>query len=450
MPCKDYACVFEWRYGSAEMRGLFSRDNIVETMKFVEVALAEALGEAGVAPPSVAEELKVAAEKVTAEMVYEEEKRTGHDIAALVFLLGRFSSKEASRWVHFGATSYDIVDTAWAVILREAIGIVKEKLKMIAERLSSIALKDLPMPGRTHGQHATPITLGFKVANYIYELGRSYGRICDLEKRLLLVKLGGATGTMASWGEKGLKVREGVAKKLGIGYHIISTQVAPRDGIAELISSFAILASQLERFAVEVRELARPEIGELWEERGERIGSSAMPHKANPVTAERISGLSRILRSLASGAFENIILWHERDLSNSSFERFLLPHSFLIMDQILEDMIGLLDRLAYDPERMRINLHAANDIEMAEALMNELILAGLTREEAYNASKEASRIALEKGLRLWEAACSINKVRELLGCDSLKRVLNPEGYVGLSERLAKDAIKYFNEQARKC
>ncbi len=448
----NHLCVFEWRYGSQEMRHLFSRENIINVMKYVEISLVEALNDVGIAPSEAVKDVKKAVDKVTADMVYDEEKRTGHDIAALVFLLGRFSSREAARWIHFGATSYDIVDTAWVIIFNKALGIIKNKLKSVIKRLSDLALKTLnvPMPGRTHGQHATPITLGFKLANYVYELSRSYERICDLEKRLLLVKFGGATGTMASWGKNGLNLRESFAKKLGMRYHIITTQIAPRDGIAELVSSLAILASQFDRFAVEVRELARTEIGELWEARGEAIGSSAMPHKANPVTAERISGLSRALRSLVSGALENIVLWHERDLSNSSFERFLVPHVFLMTDQILDDMAALLDRLAYDPEKMRNDLHMTNDVVTAEALMNELILKGLAREEAYKLSQKASKIALNRGLKLWEAACSMDVVKKLLECSKLREILNPEKYIGLSKELVTEAVKYSSGILRKC
>ncbi len=448
----EHVCVFEWRYGSPEMRRLFTRENIIDTMKLVEVTLVEALSEVGIAPPGIAEDVKRAAKRVTAQMVYDEEKRIGHDIAALVFLLGKYSGKEAARWIHFGATSYDIVDTAWVLILKEALSIIKRKLASIIDKLSDIAMKtsNVPMPGRTHGQHATPITFGFKLANYVYELTRSFERICDLEKRLLLIKIGGATGTMASWGDKGLKLRDVVSKKLGVGYHIISTQIAPRDGFAELIATLAILASQLDRFAVEVRELARPEIAEVWESRGESVGSSAMPHKANPVTAERISGLARALRTLVSGSMENMVLWHERDLSNSSFERFLLPHALLIIDQMLEDMKVLLSRLSFDPQKMKKDLHISNDVVTAEALMNELILKGLTREEAYKISQRASKLALNKGIKLWEAACTLEEVQRLLDCDKLKDLLDPEKYTGLSEILTEGTIKYSKEKIKKC
>ncbi len=450
---EDRVCAFDWRYGSDEMRRLFLRENLIGTMKKVELALLESMAEIGLVPKDAVEAVRSSLNKVTAEMVYSEEKKTGHDIATLVFLLGKYSGREAARWIHFGATSYDIVDTMWALIFREALKIVKKKVRSVIEKLESLAIEtsEIPMPGRTHGQHATPITLGFKLANYIYEISRSYDRICDLEKRILLVKLGGATGTLASWNKEGLKLREVFARKLGLRYHIISTQIAPRDFIAETACVLSILASQLDRFAVEVRELARPEIGEVWEARGETIGSSAMPHKANPVTAERISGIARALRSLVTGSLENIVLWHERDLSNSSYERFLIPHMFLMIDQVLEDTLSLLSRLRYDPERMKRNLHLTNDVVTAEALMNSLIVeGGLTREEAYKISQKVSKIALSENISFWKAACSLKDVKEKLNCEALKEKLNPENYIGLSSILVKEVIKYSKTILSKC
>lgn len=445
-------CVFEWRYGSREMRRLFSRENIVATYKRVELALLEALAEAGIAPWEAVEQLRRALDNVSADEVYSEERRTGHDIVSLVFLLARRSGGEAARWIHFGATSYDIVDTAWAVILRDALSIIKRRLAGVIGRLSELAVKHsgLVMVGRTHGQHAVPVTLGFKLANYTYELARSYERICDLERRLLRVKLGGATGTMASWGERGLLVRRKLAGKLGLEPHVISTQVAPRDGFAELAAVAAILASQLDRLAVEVRELSRPEIGEVWEDRGGFVGSSAMPQKRNPVTAERVSGMARFIRSLLQGFMENIVLWHERDLSNSSFERAALPHLLLALDQTLIDTLSLLERLRFSPESMRRNLYLEQGTVTAEKLMNLLIERGLTREEAYRLSREASARALAEGRPLWRVAAEMSEVSRLVDAKTLEEELAPEKYLGPVERLVEDAVNYAAQAVKRC
>lgn len=446
-------CVYEWRYGSQEMRQIFSRDNMVETYKRVELALLESLVELGVAPPGTLDEAKKAASELSAALVYEEEKKRGHDIASLVFLMGRLGGEEAARWIHFGATSNDVIDTAWALVIRDALSIIKKRLRLLIEKLVTLAEKHryTVMPGRTHGQHATPITLGFKIANYVYELARSYERICDAEKRVLRAKLGGATGTMASWHGYGLELRKVFASKLGLEPHIVATQVAPRDGFAELAAVLAILASTLDRFAVEIRELARPEIHELWEERGSAIGSSAMPQKANPVTAERISGLARIARSLVHVFLENMVLWHERDLTNSSSERVAIPHLFLTIDQILIDANNLVDRLRVDRDKMKRNLYLTMATATTEALMNLLIQrAKLGREEAYSLARKAAQKALQDQKPLWIAASELPEIRKHLEGVDLEEVLRPENYIGEAPRLVSEATGYARAVLEKC
>ncbi|MET1129163.1 MAG: adenylosuccinate lyase, partial [Thermoproteota archaeon] len=398
------------------------------------------------------EEALEGAQRVSAEDVYREEGRLGHDVAALVFLMGRHGGAEAARWLHYGATSYDIVDNAWSLLVRDALALVKRRLRRVVEKLSELAdrYRGTPMPGRTHGQHATPITLGFKLANYVYELARSYERICCAEKRVLRVKLGGATGTMAAWKGYGLELRRRLAEKLGFEPHPIATQVAPRDGLAELASALAILASVLDRFALEVRELSRPEIGELWEDRGRAIGSSAMPQKSNPVTAERICGLARVARALVHVFLENVVLWHERDLTNSSSERIAIPHLFLTVDQMLLDTERLLERLRVDEDRMRRNLYLTKATTTTEALMNKLIEAGLSREKAYALAREAAAKALREGTMLWEAAKAIPEVAERLGNVDLEEALKPENYVGEAARLVDEALSYARKAVSSC
>ncbi|MEM2527784.1 MAG: adenylosuccinate lyase, partial [Ignisphaera sp.] len=349
-------CVLEWRYGSEEMRNLFKSDNIVKRFLEVEKALIVSLAKAGIAPERCIDTISRCSEEVSAEDVYVKERELGHDIASLAYILGERCG-ECGRYVHLGATSYDIVDTAWALVIGDALSIVLARLKHIIEKIVDMSIKyaDVVMVGRTHGQHALPITFGFKLANYAYEFSRSYERLCECRKRVVRGKMGGAVGTMAAWGDKGLVVERYAMEYLGLDPHTISTQVAPRDGFAELVANLAILASQLDRFALEVRELSRPEIGEVYEA-VKRIGSSTMPHKRNPVIAERISGLAKVLRGFVSVALENIPLMHERDLTNSSSERILLPHTFLVIDQMLMDMERLLTILSIDENAMKKNL----------------------------------------------------------------------------------------------
>jgi adenylosuccinate lyase len=257
----EHICVFEWRYGSEEMRRLFLAESIVKRYIDVEVAVMRGLEEAGIAPRGCAEAMRRCVEGVRPEEVYEREAVTGHDIASLAYIIGERCG-ECGRFAHLGATSYDIVDTAWALIIRDALRIVKERLWRVVEMLIEYAerYRDVVMVGRTHGQHAVPITLGFKFANYIYELSRSLERLCEAEKRIVRSKVSGAVGTMAAWGGRGLVVESVASKMLGLEPHTISTQVAPRDSFAELVTDLAILASQLDRFALEVRELSRTEM----------------------------------------------------------------------------------------------------------------------------------------------------------------------------------------------
>ncbi|MEZ0248368.1 MAG: adenylosuccinate lyase [Thermoproteus sp.] len=372
---------FDWRYGTQEVRSIFAPRSFVEAYLEVERALVCALEELGVAERGCCE--AVGRARVEPEEVYELERKTGHDIFSLVALL---EERSGCRFVHYGATSNDVIDTTWALLTRRAIGVVKRKAREIGEILAQLArrYRGLEMVGRTHGQWAEPITLGFKFANYYYELHIACRQL-SLAEDLMRAKIGGAVGTMASWGELGPSLRELVAKRLGLPYHPISTQVAPREAFAVLASALAVLASVFERLAVEVRELSRPEIGEVVERGG---GSSAMPHKANPTTSERIVSLARYVRALVNVALDNVALWHERDLTNSANERVWIPEAFLAVDEILEGAKKVLQTAHIDEARIRENLERALPYMLTEFHMNEMIRGGASRAEAYRKAKE--------------------------------------------------------------
>ncbi len=391
-------CPFEWRYGTDEMRGVFSVGSLVESYLAVERALVCALEELGIADKGCCDAVQKA--KVEPEDMYALERELGHDILSLVMLLER---KSGCRYVHFGATSYDVVDTAWALLVRRATEIVRERARELGGVLAEYARKyaDLPMVGRTHGQWAEPITLGFKFANYYYELATAMGHLCYAVGQIK-AKLGGAVGTMASWGDLGPELRRRVAELLGLEYHPISTQVAPRGPMALLAAAIAIVAGVLERLAVEIRELSRPEIGELRELGG---GSSAMPHKANPTLSERVTSLARLARALVGPPMENIALWHERDLTNSANERVWIPHIFLILDEMMVSMIRVLRGLRIDVERIERNYREALPYMASEQYMNSLIRSGMSREAAYKASREA-----RPGIRV-----ELGPIRQLIG-----------------------------------
>lgn len=441
-------CPLEWRYGSEEMRDLFRVEHVVGRYVDVEVAIMVGLEEAGLAPRGCAEVLRKCSDELEASEVYRREASLGHDIASLTYILGERCG-ECGRYVHLGATSYDVVDTAWALVIRDALGVVKRKLREVVGALSKLAMehRDTLMVGRTHGQHALPITAGFKFANYVYELSRSYERLCDLEKRVVRSKISGAVGTMAGWLGMGPVVEGAASRYLGLEPHAITTQVAPRDGFAELVSALAILASQLDRLALEVRELSRTEIGEMYESEP-RVGSSAMPHKRNPVTAERISGLAKIARSLCVAALENVPLMHERDLTNSSAERVLLPHAFLVVDQMLEDTIKLLRVLGIDKEAMLSNLAITRGAIMTEAVTVRLVQKGVPRHEAHRLLVKLTR-SMRPGETLEQAMMRHEVLSRYLTADEVRELLDPAKYLGSHSELIERALRYSGDALKR-
>lgn len=433
-------CVLEWRYGSPEMRKLFTREEILKRYGLVEEALVYALWRVGIASEKDYKLVREAVERISVERVDELERKVGHDVMALTLHIAELAG-DGGRFVHFGATSYDIVDTAYALIIRDALLIVKNKLSKILNVLASYAekYKDVVMVGRTHGQHADPITLGFKFANYLYEFSRSFERLNDASRRVLKAKFAGAVGTMAAWGEHALRIQAEVCKYLNIEPHEITTQVAPRDGYAELISDLAILGSQLDRFALEVRELMRPEIMEIAEGTATRkVGSSTMPHKANPVTAEKISGLAKVLRGFVLTALENIPLWHERDLTNSSSERILLSHAFLIVDEMLDSTIELLENLVIYEENMKRNLELTKGAIMAESLMMRLTLKGMPRHKAHELLMSIARRSSD----FRKEVLQDEEIRKYLTEQEIMEALDPSKYLGQVSFLIERAIEY--------
>ena len=438
----SHVCVFEWRYGSNEMRHLFSLENIVKTYILVEAALLHGLEAVGVAPKGCSDKVRECANRAReiAEEMYRLEKSRGHDIASLVELLSRECTSECAPLIHYGLTSNDVIDTAWAVLLRDALDILVGRVCRVLEKLERLArdYADAIMPGRTHGQYALPITFGFKIANYVYELSRSLERILEARERVVKGKLSGPVGTMAAWKGYGPAVEKHALEMLGLEPHPIATQVAPRDGFAELATSLAILASQLERLTLEVRELARPEIGEVWEE-ARRVGSSAMPHKRNPVVSERVAGLARLVRGLALGFLENIVLWHERDLSNSSFERHSIPHLLLAVDQLLLDTTWILDHLHVDIDAMRRHVEENAWLFASECLVRMLILKGIPRHEAH-------RLVWEAYMRAYEERAGKNLVIEMLGKwldeHEIAECFDPRRQLGNYRELIDRALSY--------
>ncbi len=434
------------RYGSPEMRRVFEEENRLQTMLNVEAALAEALAEVGEIPFEAASTIRSRASSkiVTVERVKEREKVTRHDIAAMVEVLSE-ECGEHGEYVHWGVTSNDITDTALALQLKDALNILKKRLAALIEILceKSEEYAELVMPGRTHGQHAVPMTLGFKLAVYAAELARSYERMLQLSKRVLVGKVGGAVGTMAALGPKALIIEEKTMRRLGLEPVEIATQVVCRDRLAELACWAALLGSSLDRLAVEIRNLQRTEIMEVAEGFGEeQRGSSTMPQKQNPVDSEKVSGLAKVLRGLVTPALENIPLWHERDLSNSSSERFIIPLSMMILDEMLMTMQSVLTSLRVYPEHMARNLEITRGRIMSEAVMMKLARKGMGRKRAYELMRRLSREAFMENRSLLEVLEESPEVAKYISFCELKETIEPKNYLGKNRELIGRAVSY--------
>jgi adenylosuccinate lyase len=351
-----------------------------------------------------------------------------------------------------GATSYDIVDTANALQLKEALALIERRLNALEEILMEKAprYKEALMMGRTHGQHALPTTLGFKFAVWMREIARHIQRVRQCRERVLVGKMSGAVGTQAGLGEHAIRIQELVMQRLGLKPADISTQIVQRDRHAELVCVLALIASSLENFATEIRELQRPEIGELFEpfEAEKQVGSSTMPHKRNPETCERICGLARIVRSLAVPALENIVTWHERDLTQSSAERFIFPEACILVDYMLFLMGNIVAGLHVDEEQMLKNVELTQGRAMSEAVMIALTKKGVSRQEAHELLRKlAIQSELEK--RPFKDVLLEDKViSRKLSKKEIDEALNPRNYLGTALRQVELMVQKTMEERK--
>jgi adenylosuccinate lyase len=417
------------------MRKIFEEETRVQKMLDVEAALAWAHAEVGNIPHKDAEKIMSMAslKHVKLSRIKVIELEIKHDVAALVRALAE-ASGPSGAYVHLGATSYDIVDTATALQLKEALELIERRLNDFEKTLMEKALqyKNTLMMGRTHGQHALPITLGFKFAVWMREISRHIQRLSQCRERVLVGKMSGAVGTQAGLGAKAMKIQELVMQRLGIKPAEISTQIVQRDRHAELACLLAMIASTIDNFATEIRELQRPEIGELFEpfEVEKQVGSSTMPHKRNPETCERICGLARIVRSLVVPALENVITWHERDLTQSSAERFIVPESCILVDYMIFLMNNIVANLRVDEQRMQKNVELTQGRAMSEAVMIALTNKGMNRQEAHELLRKLTiKSELEKR-HFKDILLEDKLVSEKLSEEEIFEVLNPRNYLG--------------------
>lgn len=441
----------DYRYGSEEMKRIWDEENKLQKLLDVEAALARAHAQLGNIPE---ESAKIISERantnwVKVERVNEIEEEIHHDIMAVVKALSEVCG-EHGKYIHLGATSNDIIDTANALLIKESLEIVLKDLKELRTILKSLAKehKYTVCIGRTHGQHAVPTTYGMKFAIWLDETQRHIERIEEAKKRILVGQMSGAVGTMASFGEMGLKIQELVMEDLGLKSALISNQIIQRDVYAELMSILAIIASTLDKIALEIRNLQRTEILEISEPFGKKqVGSSTMPHKRNPIRSEKISGLARVIYSNVIPALLNNSLWHERDLTNSSVERVILPETFVLLDEMLKNMKKVLLGLEFFPENIKKNLYLTKNLIMAEPLMLKLTEKGMGRQEAHELVRRLAMKAFKENRDLLEVLSESKEARKYLTDDDLAS-LKPENYIGMAPRIVDNVIAYVEEKEK--
>ena len=435
----------EQRYGSREMRKIFELESRFQRMLDVEAGLARALARVGTIPKIDGETIarRASTKIVKVDRILEFEGEVAHETMALVLALSEACGK-SGRYVHFGATSNDILDTATALQIRDALAIVESDMRKLLGVLIGQAskYKNTIMVGRTHGQHAVPTTLGMKFAIWASELGRHVERLDQIKPRVLVGKMSGAVGTGAAWGKNGPRIQDLVMHELKLSGATASNQILQRDRFAELVSFLGLLASTLEKFAREVRNLQRTEIAELEEPFGGRqIGSSTMPQKRNPVRCEKVCGLARVLRADAQAALENVVIEHERDLTNSSCERVILPECFLLTDEILKTSIQVLSGIVVHPDRMKRNLQLSRGMNMAEAVMIELTKRGMNRQVAHKVLRECTSTALAKEISLMEVLRRDQRVLKYLPEKDIKPLFDPNRYLGSAVETVEAVVK---------
>lgn len=440
------------RYGTKQMRDIFDEQKKIHYQLELEATAAESQAEIGLIPKAAAQNIARVARsgKITVRRVKQLEAKSDHDTAALVEALSELCSTVAKPWVHYGLTSNDLVDTSNSMQIRDALEIIEPKVAKLAVILAKLAVKfkDTPAVGRTHGQHASIIAFGLKFANWALEMATHVERIDECKKRILLCKTLGVVGTGSLMGSKALEIQKMVAKKLCLYPADVATQVVPRERYAEYVFCIALIGSTLEKIAIEIRNLQRTEIGEMAEpfKKGQ-MGSSAVPVKRNPIKSERVTSLSKMLRSQINITFENIPLWHERDLSNSANERFILPTSSILLDEMLEAMTKILSNLYVDKNRIKKNLEMTKGQIFAEFVLDALIKKGVARLKAYRDIQRVAFAASDSGIEFVEAVKNDKSIASHLSQKEIEQVFVPENQLGASGTIIKNV---YNIVTKKC
>ena len=424
----------EERYGTPEMRAVWSEKTRFACVVAVEVALAKAEAAHGMIPAAAAAEISQNAPRASLDRAKAIEREISHDMMAMVRAVSEVCG-DVGRWVHYGATSNDILDTATALQLQQALRLIDTKLRLLLEILikRSEETKSMVCIGRTHGQHGVPTTYGLRFAIWASEVGRHIERLEQLRPRVVVGQMTGAVGTQAALGPRAMEIQATMMEVLGIGSVDVSNQVISRDRYAEYFMFCANVATTLDKIGIELRSLQRTEIGEVEEAFGvNQVGSSTMPHKRNPIRSEQVCGLARIIRSSVEPALQNNTLWDERDLTNSSCERVLFPEASILTDHCIRLMTTVLEGLVINRAAIRRNLAFLHGINMAESVMIELTRRGMNRQDAHERVRMASMQALVEERALADVLGTDPEVLRYCSRTDIAALLNPDLYIGTS------------------
>jgi adenylosuccinate lyase len=412
------------RYTREEMGRVWSDANKFAKWLEVELAATDTLAEAGQVPQEAAAAIRARA-KVDVARIHELEARVKHDVIAFTMAVGEsIGDPAAARWLHYGLTSNDVVDTAQALLIRDASRIIERDLVLFGEILDLRAhqFQHTPQIGRTHGIHAEPITFGLKIANWFSENQRNIQRFAAAGGQMRVGKISGAVGNAS---HLGTEIETKICKRLGLEVVPVASQVIQRDRHAHYASTLALIAATLEKIAVEIRHLQRTEVREVEEPfGGEQRGSSAMPHKRNPVACEQVSGLARVVRSNMIAAYEDVALWHERDISHSSVERIILPDSTILLDYMLDKMTAVVSNMRVFPERMMRNLEATHGLIFSGQLLQDLVEKGMPRDDAYKAVQENAMSAWEHDASFLERVALDARITKYLDARDLENTFD--------------------------
>ena len=441
----------DYRYGRDVAKEIWSREGRHSRLLEVERALIWAHSQMGRVSPEDYDAIADIADPgiVTADRVEELEKETRHDIMALTKAMAE-AAGDAGWCIHLGATSNDIVDSAVAIQIKDSITLQRISISQLILTMCEIAEehKETVMLGRTHGQAAVPITFGLKVSVWVDEFRRHLERLDEITPRCITGKFLGAVGTGAAQGERALELQKLILGELDLKVPVATTQVVGRDRYIEWVSWMANVATSIEKILQEIRNLQRTEIAEVSEafDSEKQVGSSTMAHKRNPITSENACGLARIVRSMIIPSYENALLWHERDLANSSSERFTLSHSMILLDDIVSKCNIVLSKAVVDSGRMSENIESQKGLIMAEKIMLELVERGMPRDLAHEELRKASLDAVNRDAHLMESCSGMKSITDLIDEGSLASFFDPRTHLGSSGEIVENAVKIARER----